>query len=59
MLPDYSTFLSYQKCANRYVTLGDTTQLSIHGTGTAKFSLNGKIIIIRNALHVPELRSPL
>jgi hypothetical protein len=59
MLPDYAAFYSYHKCSNRFVTLGDDTKLRIHGTGTAIICLNGKNILIRNALHVPALRAPL
>ena len=44
---------------NKYVTLGDHTKLPILGYGTAKCYLNGKIILIRNALHVQGLRAPL
>jgi hypothetical protein len=53
MFKDYSTFVSYHKCTNKTVKLGDSTELPILGYGTAKFSLNGKIIAVRNALHVP------
>jgi hypothetical protein len=59
MLPDYDAFYSYHKCSGRFVTLGDSTKLPIHGFGTAIICLNGKNILIRNALHVPALRSPL
>ena len=59
MLPDYGAFVSYHKCHNRVAVLGDDTELPILGEGSAKFSLNGKIILIRNVLHVPGLRSPL
>jgi len=59
MLPDYSAFPSYHRVAGRTVTLGDNTQLRIAGIGSAKFSLNGKVILVRGALHVPDLRGPL
>jgi hypothetical protein len=59
MLPDHSAFYIYHPCTNRYVTLGDDTRLKIFGTGTAIIALNGKNILIRNALHVPALRAPL
>lgn len=39
--------------------LGDDTRLPIYGRGTAKIRLNGKTILLRNALHVPALRAPL
>eukprot|EP00956_Cyclotella_meneghiniana_P012602 scaffold17913_cov36-Cyclotella_meneghiniana.AAC.1 len=59
MFPDYRTFLSYHKCTNKTVLLGDSTELPILGYGTAKFSLNGHVILVRNALHVPGLTDPL
>eukprot|EP00804_Cyclotella_cryptica_P022103 CCRYP_011581-RA/>CCRYP_011581-RA protein AED:0.10 eAED:0.05 QI:0/0/0/1/0/0/6/0/1337 len=59
MLPDYSAFISYRRQHNRWVTLGDTTKVPILGEGTAKIKLNGKTIILRRCLHVPELRNPL
>jgi hypothetical protein len=59
MLPDYSAFVSYKRCHNETVTLGDRTQLPIKGRGKAVFQLNGKTILVRDALHVPDLRAPL
>ena len=59
MLNKYEAFVSYHPCKNRVVTLGDESTLPVLGTGTAKFSLNRKVILIRNALHVPGLRAPL
>jgi hypothetical protein len=38
MLNDYKAFVSYRRCHNEFVTLGDDTQLKIYGRGTAKFS---------------------
>lgn len=59
MLPDYLAFLSYVSCKDWWVTLGDNSRLRIAGTGTAKLSLNGKVIILHDMLHVPELQNPL
>ena len=59
MFPDYTTFVSYHKCHNKTVKLGDSTELPILGYGTAKFSLNGHVIVVRDALHVPGLTDPL
>ena len=59
MLPDKKAFRSYHTCQNKFVTLGDNNKCRIEGEGTAIFSLNGKTILVRNALHVPALRSPL
>eukprot|EP00804_Cyclotella_cryptica_P021434 CCRYP_005776-RA/>CCRYP_005776-RA protein AED:0.13 eAED:0.00 QI:0/0/0/1/1/1/5/0/1584 len=59
MFPDYNTFVSYHKCKHKTVKLGDSTELPIMGYGTAKFTLNGHVILVRNALHVPGLTDPL
>jgi hypothetical protein len=59
MLPDYSAFVSYKRCHNESVTLGDETQLPILGRGKAIFMINGKTIQVCDALHVPGLRAPL
>eukprot|EP00804_Cyclotella_cryptica_P030371 CCRYP_011900-RA/>CCRYP_011900-RA protein AED:0.20 eAED:-0.11 QI:0/0/0/1/1/1/3/0/1923 len=59
MFPDYSAFLSYHRQSNRFVTLGDNTKLPILGIGSAKVKLNGKVVLLRNCLHVPHLRNPL
>jgi hypothetical protein len=59
MFNDYKAFVSYRRCHNEFVTLGDETQLKIYGRGTARFLLNDKLIEVRDALHVPDLRNPL
>ena len=59
MLPDKAAFCSYHPCTNKFVNLGDHNKCEIAGQGTAIFSLNGKTILVRDALHVPALRSPL
>lgn len=60
MFPDYSAFISYRKCApNRVCDLGDDTSVPIVGEGTAVVRLNGKVILVRNALHIPALRQVL
>ena len=59
MLNDYTAFTSYHATHGDYVTLGDDTRLPIAGSGSAIFSLNGRPILIRDALHVPGLRAPL
>ena len=59
MLPDFGAFISYHQCVNCFAILGDETPLPILGKGTSKLSLNGKVIIIRNCLHVSGRRSPL
>ena len=55
MLPDYNAFTSYHKCFHRFALLGDNTKLPILGEGTVVFSLNGKVIMVRDAIHVPGL----
>ena len=59
MLQDYAAFVSYHKVADQHVELGDDTRLPIAGVGTAKFSLNGKVVRLRDCMHVPGLRAPL
>jgi len=59
MIPDFNTFISYRPCTNRFAILGNETSLPILREGTEKFSLNGKILLICNRLHIPDLRSPL
>ena len=59
MLPDYSTFKTYQRLSNRYATLGDTTKLPIEVICTVVYKLNGLTILTCNALHIPALRGPL
>ena len=59
MFPDYATFVSYHKCSNKFVQLSDSTELPIHSYGTAKFSLNRHVVLVCNALHVPDLTDPL
>ena len=59
MLPDYSIFKTYHRLANIYDTLGDTTRLPIEGIDTAVYTLNGRTILTRNALHITSVRGPL
>lgn len=51
MIPDYSAFTSYRFCKNKFITLGDTTQLPIMGQGNARE--------VHDPLYVPDLRAPL
>ena len=55
MFPDYSIFKTYHRLTNRYATLGDTTKLPIEVICTAVYTLTGRTILTRNALHIPEL----
>ena len=59
MLNDYDAFTSYNNLVGQYATMGDDTVLPILGIGTAVFNMNGKVVKIRNCLHVPDLRNPL
>jgi hypothetical protein len=59
MWPEYFAFISYHKTPGAQVKLGDGTMLDSPGKGSIKVSLNGKIVILRNVLHVPALQDPL
>ena len=59
IFPDYSTFKTYLHISNQCATLGNTTNITIEGIGTAVYKLNGQTILTRNALCIPELRGPL
>ena len=59
MLPDKSAFISYYPVSGRRVRMGNNSFAPILGHGTAVISLNGKNILIRDCLHVPDLRNPL
>ena len=58
ILHDDEAFILYHCCIQRYVTSEDETQLLVADVGTAKISLNGKILVC-NILHVPDLWAPL
>ena len=59
IFPDYSTFKTYHCLSNRNATLGNTTKFPIEGIGTTVYTLNGRTILTRNALHMTALRGPL
>jgi hypothetical protein len=59
MFPDYTTFLSHRRVYNKVVTPGDGSHLPILGMGTAKFSINKQVILVRITLHVPGLSALL
>ena len=59
MFPDYSTCKTYHRLNNLCAALGDTTKLHIEGIGTSVYTLNGRTILNRDDLHIPELRGPL
>ena len=55
MFPDRSAFISYRKSAKSCVHLGNISHTPILGEGTAIVALNGKAVLVRNALYVPGL----
>ena len=59
MFPERSSFISYHRSAKSRVRLGNNSFAPILGEGTAIVSLNGKTVMVRDALHVPGLHSPL
>ena len=59
MIPDRSAFISYRLVSGRRVQMGNNSFAPILGVGSAIISLNGKKVLIRDCLHVPELRQPL
>jgi hypothetical protein len=55
MLPDKSAFISYYPVVGWQVRMGNNSFAPIPGYGSAIISLNGKKILIRDCLHVPNL----
>jgi len=59
MLPDKSAFISYRPVTGRRIRMGNNSFAPILGSGSAVISVNGRLILIRDCLHVPALRNPL
>jgi hypothetical protein len=59
MLPDKSAFISYKAVFNLQVWMGNNAFIPVLGRGSAILSLNGQRILVRNALHIPNLMVPL
>ena len=59
MFPDKSAFISYRPVSGRRVRMGNNSFAPILGFGSAVIAINGKLILIRECLHVPALRNPL
>jgi hypothetical protein len=59
MLPDKSAFISYYPVSGRRVRMGSKSFAPIVGHSPVVITLNGKKILIRECLHVPDLRNPL
>jgi hypothetical protein len=55
MQPDKTCFISYKSILNLVVCMGNNSFIPVLDRGMAIFSLNGKHILIRNALHDPGL----
>ena len=49
----------YTRCANSFVVVGDGQRIPVQGYGTARIKIDGKVIVLPNALHVPGLESNL
>jgi hypothetical protein len=58
LLGKYS-FISYKIVSGLQVRMGNNSYIPVLGCGTAIFALNGKCILIWNALHIPGLAVPL
>ena len=59
MCPEWSEIISHHPVTNISVRMGIKALVPVLGKGTALISLNGKLILVRNVLHVPTLRTPL
>jgi hypothetical protein len=59
MFPFRDLFIHYTPTPGSYVILANKSRVSCTGSGTVRFSLRGKAIILHDVLHVPKLRSPL
>jgi len=59
MIPDRSAFISYRRVHGLRVRMGNKSHAPVLGKGSAIISLNGKKVLIRDCLHVPDLRNPL
>ena len=61
MFPDYYYFLSNRPSTdpNYYALLGDDSRSNISGRGTAVFTMNGRLVLVHNTLHIPSLWAPL
>jgi hypothetical protein len=59
MVPDKSCFISYKLVSGLSVCMGNNSYIPVLGSGTTIFALNGKQILVRNVLHIPDLVVPL
>jgi len=59
MFPERCAFVSYQPESSLRVKMGNNTYIPVRGRGSAVIELNGRLVLVRDALHVPDLRLPL
>jgi hypothetical protein len=59
MHPDKLAFISHCPVDGCWVRMGNNSLAQIRGHGMAIISLNGKKILIRDCLHISDLRNPL
>ena len=61
MCPERSAFISYHPVPRNTlnVRMGNKTLAPVLGKGAAIISLNGKLVLVRNVIHVSTLRTPL
>jgi hypothetical protein len=59
MLPNKAAFISYYLAKGHCMQMGNNSFAPIIGQGTTIISLNGKRILIRDCLIIPNLRNPL
>ena len=45
----------YVRCTDVFVMMGDNSEISVLGYGTARIKINGRVICLINSLHVPDL----
>ena len=46
---------SYVPCENTFMCIRDGSEIPVLGCGTSRMKINGKIVILTNSLHVPNL----
>ena len=59
MPPEQSAFISYHPVTNINVHMGSKTLAPVLGKGTTVISLNGKLVLVHNILHVSTRFTPL
>ena len=59
VFPERSAFISFHRSAKSRICLGNNSFAPILGKSIAIISLNGKAVMVRSALHVTGLHSPL